>query len=45
LNTEYWKDRFQDKYWVINSYEQLFNSLPEIEEVLEEMLVAKETRS
>lgn len=38
LNTEYWKDRFQDKYFVIDSYEQLYTSLPEIEEVLNEML-------
>lgn len=41
LNQEYWKDRFQDKYFVIESYEQLYESLPEIEEVLEEMLVEK----
>lgn len=45
LNQEYWKDRFQDKYYVIESYEQLYQSLPEIEEVLEEMLADKETRS
>lgn len=38
LNQEYWKDRFQDKYFVIESYEQLYMSLPEIEEVLEEMI-------
>jgi phenylalanine-4-hydroxylase len=38
FGTEYWKDRFQDKYWIIESYEQLFESLPEIEEVLEELL-------
>lgn len=40
LNQEYWKDRFQDKYFVIESYEQLYESLPEIEEVLEEMLLS-----
>lgn len=45
MSTEYWKDHFQDKYWVIDSYEQLFNSLPEIEEVLEEMLSANEAKS
>lgn len=39
LNQEYWKDRFQDKYFVIESYEQLYESLPEIEEVLGEMLL------
>jgi phenylalanine-4-hydroxylase len=38
LNTPYWKDKFQDKYFIIESYEQLFESLPEIEEVLEEMV-------
>ncbi|MCR9083296.1 MAG: phenylalanine-4-hydroxylase, partial [Cyclobacteriaceae bacterium] len=40
----YWKNKFQDKYFVIESYEQLYNSIPEIEAVLEEMLT-KETRS
>ncbi len=44
MNQEYWKDKFQDKYFIIDSYEQLYHSLPEIEEVLEEMLT-KETRS
>ncbi|MFC3417431.1 phenylalanine 4-monooxygenase [Algoriphagus hitonicola] len=44
MNQEYWKDKFQDKYFVIESYEQLYNSLPEIEKVLEEMLT-KEPRS
>jgi phenylalanine-4-hydroxylase len=38
MNTPYWKDKFQDKYFVIDSYEQLYHSLPEIENVLEEML-------
>ncbi len=38
LHTPYWKDKFQDKYFVIESYEQLFDSIPEIEQVLEEML-------
>lgn len=38
MNTEYWKDKFQDKYFIIDSYEQLYQSLPEIESVLEEML-------
>jgi len=38
MSTTYWKDRFQDKYWVIENYEQLFASLPEIEVVLEELM-------
>lgn len=38
MQTAYWKDKFQDKYFVIESYEQLFNSLPEIESVLLEEL-------
>ena len=41
LNQEYWKDHFQDKYFVIESFEQLYQSLPEIEAVLEEMLKEK----
>lgn len=44
MNQEYWKNKFQDKYFVIESYEQLYNSIPEIEAVLEEMLT-KETKS
>lgn len=43
LGQEYWKDRFQDKYFVIENYGQLYQSLPEIEEVLEEMLGSRET--
>ncbi|GAB3646267.1 hypothetical protein GCM10028791_06090 [Echinicola sediminis] len=38
LQTPYWKDKFQDKYFVIESYEQLYNSIPEIEKRLEEEL-------
>lgn len=38
MNQPYWKDKFQDRYFVVDSLEQLFNSLPEIEQVLEEML-------
>ncbi len=38
MNTEYWKDKFQDKYFIIDSYEQLYQSLSEMESVLEEML-------
>jgi len=38
MRTSYWKDKFQDKYFIINSYEELFESLPEIEQVLEKMI-------
>ena len=38
MRTAYWKDKFQDKYFVINSYEELFESLPEIERVLERLI-------
>ncbi len=41
MNQEYWKDHFQDKYFVIDSLEQLYTSLPEIEQVLVEMLAQK----
>lgn len=42
LNQSYWKDKFQDRYFIIDSLEQLYGSLPEIEQVLEEMLLEKE---
>ncbi|MTI32362.1 phenylalanine 4-monooxygenase [Xanthovirga aplysinae] len=35
LNTPYRKDVFQDRYFVIDSYEQLFNSIPQIEASLD----------
>ncbi len=38
MRMPYWKDKFQDKYYVIESYEQLYHSIPEIERVLEEEL-------
>ena len=38
LNTPFENDRIQDKYFVIDSFEQLFHSLPEIETELEKML-------
>ncbi|MCH7401945.1 phenylalanine 4-monooxygenase [Belliella kenyensis] len=41
MNTPYWKDKFQDKYFIIESYEQLYESLPEIASVLEEMVEAE----
>ncbi|GAB3909070.1 hypothetical protein GCM10028803_46020 [Larkinella knui] len=40
LQTPYVIDRFQDRYFVIESYEQLYQSIPEIEEKLEELLVS-----
>jgi len=43
LNQSYWKDKFQDRYFIIDSLEQLYNSLPEIESVLEEMLLEKKS--
>lgn len=42
LNTPYHIDRYQDHYFVINSYEQLYRSVPDIEEILSETyLVAR----
>ncbi len=37
-NTSYRKDVFQDRYFVIQSYEQLYQSIPEIKSVLAEMV-------
>lgn len=36
LNTPYRKDRFQEEYFVIDSYEELYQSVPEIKELLAE---------
>jgi phenylalanine-4-hydroxylase len=41
MNQPYWKDKFQDRYFIVDSLEQLFDSLMEIETVLEEMLLEK----
>ncbi|MFY0686532.1 MAG: phenylalanine 4-monooxygenase [Cyclobacteriaceae bacterium] len=38
MGTSYRKDVFQDRYFVIDSYEQLYSSIPEIKQVLHEML-------
>ena len=38
MHTAYWKDKFQDKYFIIESYEQLYHSISEIEQVLESMV-------
>lgn len=35
LNTSYWKNKFQDRYFVIDGFEQLYGSVPEIEQQLE----------
>lgn len=37
LNTDYDNMRIQDKYFVIDSFEQLFDSLPEIDKTLEDL--------
>ncbi|GGZ26003.1 hypothetical protein GCM10007049_18230 [Echinicola pacifica] len=41
MKTAYFKNKFQDKYFIIEGYEQLYNSLPEIESILEEELAEK----
>jgi phenylalanine-4-hydroxylase len=38
FNSPYIKDKFQEQYFVIDSYEQLFNSLQDIETILEQEL-------
>ena len=38
LNTQFRTDIFQDKYFIIDSYEQLYDCVPEIEEELNAML-------
>ncbi len=43
-NTGYRKDKFQTEYFIIDSYEQLYQSIPEIKEVLADM-VAKHHQS
>ncbi|GAB3339819.1 hypothetical protein GCM10027299_52720 [Larkinella ripae] len=40
LQTPYIIDHYQNQYFVIESYEQLYHSIPEIEEKLEELLVS-----
>lgn len=41
LNTPYRKDNMQENYFIIESYEQLYESLPEIKSKIEELLKAK----
>ncbi len=38
FDTPYIKDKFQEQYFVIDSYEQLFNSIPDIASILEQEL-------
>ena len=38
MHTDYRKDVFQSQYWVIDSYRQLYESIPEIRKVLKEIL-------
>lgn len=40
-NTSYRKDVFQDRYFIIESYEQLYNSIPEIKSVIAGLLEKK----
>ncbi|MFN8353568.1 MAG: phenylalanine 4-monooxygenase [Spirosomataceae bacterium] len=40
FHTPYIKEKYQDKYFVIDSYEQLFDSIYAIEEILEEEISA-----
>ena len=40
LNTPYRKDVFQTEYFITESYEQLYNSIPEIKKLLADKLEA-----
>lgn len=42
IHTPYRKDVFQDRYFVIESYEQLYQSIPEIKALLAEMVAEKD---
>lgn len=35
MEKHYYKDHFQDRYYVINSYKELFDAIPEIDRLLE----------
>ena len=41
LNTSYRKDVFQDRYFIIDSYQELFDSINEIKELLSEKLAKR----
>jgi len=43
LDTTYRKDKMQDKYFIIESYEQLYNSIPLIKERIEARLKMEDT--
>ena len=43
-NTSYRKDVFQDRYFVIESYEQLYDSIPEVKRILAEMVEKHESQ-
>jgi len=45
MRTPYIKDRFQEQYWVIESYRQLFESIPEVERVLDVLLAEKHSQA
>ncbi|MDO6437105.1 phenylalanine 4-monooxygenase [Cyclobacterium sp. 1_MG-2023] len=38
LNTPFWKNKFQDRYFIVNSFDELRASLPLIEEKVDEIL-------
>ncbi|TAF67101.1 MAG: phenylalanine 4-monooxygenase [Cytophagales bacterium] len=43
VDTPYIKDRYQEQYFVIDSFEQLYSSIPEIEQVIAEYVVKEKT--
>ncbi|WP_209328868.1 phenylalanine 4-monooxygenase [Lunatimonas salinarum] len=40
LNTPFWKNRFQDRYFIIDDFDQLFASIPEIRAQLGDILAS-----
>jgi phenylalanine-4-hydroxylase len=44
FDTPYIKEHYQDQYFVTNSYEELFDSIPAIEKELEKRIMIKNTR-
>lgn len=38
LEKKYYKDHYQDRYYVINSYKELFDAIPEIDRLMEKAL-------
>jgi phenylalanine-4-hydroxylase len=41
INTPYIKDKFQEQYFVIGSYKELYESLPEVERVIEKLVLSE----